>query len=77
MPHILSGQYVNVHVEKIGFWESVMSDRKLNDGEWHHVTILISMQQIRLIFKRAFAVYSMVDGSRQGFLCFVEGKKLR
>ena len=40
---------MNVHIEKIGFWESVMSDRKLNDGEWHRVAIVISMEQIRLL----------------------------
>ncbi len=34
-----------------------------------------SLRHLDILLLRAFALYSMVDGSRQGFCCFAGGKK--
>ncbi len=33
-----TGQYVDVHVSRVGFRETVLATRRLDDGEWHHVS---------------------------------------
>ncbi len=45
---LFPGQYVDLHLDKIDFWETVPVNRKLNDGFWHQATLELKLGQIKI-----------------------------
>ena len=51
---------MDIHIEKIAFWETVMCNRKLSDGSWHHVVLEINLGQMKITIDGDTFLYDVV-----------------
>ena len=51
---------MDIHIEKISFWESVTCNRKLDDGTWHQVALEINMGQMKITVDGDTFLYDVV-----------------